>query len=96
MDGKLLDTAYYTVESGSTIVTLKTTYLNSLADGKHTIEFLYTDGSTGGDHYFRISTNNGSPFTGESGNMMLFGGTMMASLLSLAATVLFVQRKKRR
>ena len=94
VDGKLLDSKYYTAKSGSTIVTLKNSYLDGLSDGKHTIEFLYTDGSTGGDHYFRISTNNGSPFTGDNNHIMMFSGIMMTSLLCMVMMVMFVPKKK--
>lgn len=94
IDGKILDSKYYTAKSGSTIVTLKNSYLDSLSDGKHTVEFLYTDGSTGGDHYFRISTNNGSPFTGDNNHIMMFSGIMMTSLLCMAMMIMFVPRKK--
>lgn len=94
IDGKFLDSKYYTAKSGSTIVTLKNSYLDSLADGKHTVEFLYTDGSTGGDHYFRISTNNGSPFTGDNNHIMMFSGIMMTSLLCVVMMVVFAPKKK--
>ncbi len=94
IDGRILDSKYYTAKSGSTIVTLKNSYLDSLSDGKHTVEFLYTDGSTGGDHYFRISTNNGSPFTGDNNHIMMFSGIMMTSLLCMAMMIMFVPRKK--
>jgi len=45
MDGALVDSAYYTAASGSTIVTFDSAYLETLALGKHTVEFVYTDGS---------------------------------------------------
>lgn len=94
IDGRILDSKYYTAKSGSTIVTLKNSYLDSLSDGKHTVEFLYTDGSTGGDHYFRISTNNGSPFTGDNNHITMFRGIMMTSLLCMAMMIMFIPRKK--
>lgn len=92
IDGKLLDSKHYTVKSGSTIVTLRNRYLDRLSDGKHTIEFIYTDGTTGGDHYFRIFTNNGIPFTSDNSHIMLLGGIMMTSFLALA--VLMLNKKK--
>ena len=38
----------YTVSSGSTVITLKPDYLNTLTAGEHTIAALYTDGRAAG------------------------------------------------
>ena len=46
VDGRtLVDAKNYSVKEGSTIVTLKTDYLNSLSVGTHTFEILWMDGS---------------------------------------------------
>ena len=45
VDGTLVDAKNYSVKEGSTIVTLKTDYLNTLSVGTHTFEILWTDGS---------------------------------------------------
>ena len=45
VDGTLVDVKNYSVKEGSTIVTLKTGYLNTLSVGTHTFEILWTDGS---------------------------------------------------
>ena len=45
VDGTFVDTKNYTVKEGSTIVTLKTDYLNILSVGTHTFEILWTDGT---------------------------------------------------
>ena len=44
VDGKKLDSANYQVVSGSTVVTLKQAYLNTLQAGTHKLTFVYTDG----------------------------------------------------
>lgn len=44
VDGNLVDKSNYTAKSGSTIVTLKADYLNTLSIGKHKIAFVYDDG----------------------------------------------------
>ena len=44
IDGALVDAKNYTVKEGSTIVTLKADYLNTLSVGTHTIEIAWTDG----------------------------------------------------
>ena len=45
VDGTLVDAKNYTVKEGSTIITLKASYLNTLSAGTHTVEILWTDGS---------------------------------------------------
>ncbi|MDD6070962.1 MAG: chitobiase/beta-hexosaminidase C-terminal domain-containing protein, partial [Clostridiales bacterium] len=47
VDGNLVDAKNYTVKEGSTIVTLKADYLNTLSVGSHTFEILWTDDSAG-------------------------------------------------
>ena len=49
VDGKIVDASHYEVKAGSTIVTLKDAYLQTLSEGEHTITILFTDGDiTGG------------------------------------------------
>ena len=45
VDDKLVDAANYTLKSGSTILTLKAEYLNTLSVGTHKVNFQYSDGS---------------------------------------------------
>lgn len=44
VDNTLIDEKNYTAVSGSTIVSLKADYLNTLSVGAHTIAIVYTDG----------------------------------------------------
>ena len=44
VDGSPVDPSMYEAESGSTVVTLKPAYVDSLSIGSHSIDFLYTDG----------------------------------------------------
>ena len=45
IDDKNVASSLYTAKSGSTIVELKSACIDQLSVGKHTIQFLYTDGS---------------------------------------------------
>ena len=45
VDGNQVNTASYTVTAGSTVVTLSSAYLNTLAIGSHTIVINFTDGA---------------------------------------------------
>ena len=44
VDGSVVDSSNYTAVSGSTVLTLKASYIGTLTDGSHTITFVYTDG----------------------------------------------------
>jgi hypothetical protein len=58
VDGELVDRENYTVISGSTIITLKPAYLQTLSAGAHTIELLYTDGSVQTNLTIQTAENN--------------------------------------
>ncbi len=45
IDGKTVDKANYTVTEGSTIITLKPEYMDTLKAGKHTLKAIFKDGS---------------------------------------------------
>ncbi len=45
VDDKLVDASNYTLKSGSTILTFKAAYLNTLSVGTHKVKFQYSDGS---------------------------------------------------
>lgn len=63
IDGDAVDPESYTVSSGSTVITLKVDYLNTLTSGEHTITVLYTDGEATGR--FTIIGENEEPGTEE-------------------------------
>lgn len=69
VDGDLLAKENYEVQPGSTIVTLKAAYLNTLAEGSHNFEMLWTDGAA--DTVFTIAAKN----SGNGGNSGETGGT---------------------
>ena len=45
INGEYIDEAYYTAKPGSIIITLKSSYLNTLSEGTHTFELICTDGA---------------------------------------------------
>lgn len=93
VNGKTIASSNYTVTEGSTIITLKSSYLDKLGYGKHKIQIFYTDGATDVAN-FRIYMNGGNPFTGDNTHMLFFAGIMMISLLCMAMMVMFVAKKK--
>ena len=60
VDGTLVDAKNYTVKEGSTIVTLKADYLNTLSVGTHTFEILWTDGSASTTFTIKANTSDDS------------------------------------
>lgn len=57
VDGVQIGKDNYDVKSGSTIVTLKSSYLNTLAGGTHNLELLWTDGSASTTFTIQASIN---------------------------------------
>lgn len=57
VDGVQIGKDNYDVKSGSTIVTLKSSYLNTLATGTHNLEMLWTDGSASTTFAIQASVN---------------------------------------
>ena len=74
VDGKAVDADCYTAENGSTIITLKAEYLETLAAGKHTLTVLYTDGKATGTFTVTekpdevVDDNGNTPQTGNDGD----------------------------
>ncbi len=92
VDGKDVDKANYEAKAGSTIITLKTSYLDTLAVGEHTITVVYTDGSTDGT--FNVHAKANSPATGDNSNMFLWIVLLFISG-GAVITLTVVDRKKR-
>ena len=92
VDGKDVDKANYEVKAGSTIITLKASYLDTLAVGEHTITVVYTDGSTDGT--FNVHAKVNSPATGDNSNMFLWIALLFISG-GAVITLTVVERKKR-
>lgn len=104
VNGTLVDPANYTVEAGSTVLTFKSAYLSTLAAGKYSVEFVYSDGKTAvttmtisnppaaNNNAGNAAANNSavSPKTGESVvNVFVYMMVMGAAVVGL-----LVWRKK--
>lgn len=92
VDGKTVDAVYYTVKSGSAIITLKPSYLNALSVGKHTLTVIYTDGETSGEFEIIKNCETTTPGTGDSSNIMLWVALLFVSGGMLSAVM---YRKKK-
>ena len=92
VDGKDVDKANYEVKAGSTIITLKASYLDTFAVGEHTITVVYTDGNTDGT--FNVHAKANSPATGDNSNMFLWIALLFISG-GAVITLTVVDRKRR-
>ena len=91
VDGNWIPSAHYEAKSGSTIVTLKPSYLASLSEGEHTVDIMWIDDSA--STTFTVAANTAAaqpeldsvPKTGE-GVM----GWMPEALLLVAADLIIM------
>ena len=83
VDQQELDPSMYEVRSGSTIITLKPSYLESLSSGKHEIRMEFKSGII--QTYFTIKKGSDSqtPETGQQTNLYMWIGLLAASALIL-------------
>ena len=80
---------YYTVKEGSTIITLKAEYLNTLSVGKHTFEIVWNDGSASTSFIIKENEIVDAPNTVDAINPLWF----ILMLVSGAGILLTVKSK---
>ena len=99
IDGKDLDAVNYEVKEGSTIVTLKATYLETLSVGKHTLAVISDTGTATTEFTVKAASGNDNnkqpPQTGDEVQILIWIAFMLAGS-ALAGTVLYIQKKKYR
>ncbi|MGN1276055.1 MAG: hypothetical protein ACI4UK_03585, partial [Floccifex sp.] len=104
LDGKELDEKYYTVKSGSIVVTLKSDFVSTLKVGKHTISIVSESGEATTE--FEVvkkeavkdtsnKENSNKTNTGIIGNAGLWISMMVSSLDALLIG-LVLKRKNRK
>ena len=93
VDGKDVSEDNYDVKEGSTIVTLKSAFLNTLEVGKHDLTVLYTDGevTTTFTIVRPVTYGNANPKTVD--NIKYSSITMLISVVGIA--VLSLNKKYR-
>lgn len=85
VDGTLITADKYTAVSGSTVITLKNDYLDTLSVGKHTLTVVYNDGECSTEFEIKAAPSGGettpanpsegntdSPKTGDTSNLTLW------------------------
>ena len=93
VDGKTVSTRYYTVQEGSTVITLKETFLQHLENGKHTITIRFTDGDAEGTFQVSAPADESNPKTGDDFALHSWTALLFVSLTGIIGTA-FALRKK--
>lgn len=91
IDGNVLSAAHYTAKSGSTIITLSASYLQTLSIGKHTIQVDYADGTTD-VAYFIINPPSIIPMTSDTSHILLIGVILLLSAAGLSGMLAIKKR----
>lgn len=94
VDGKDLNAANYTVKEGSTIVTLKASYLDTLEAGEHKLAIVSKTGTA--ETKFTVEKEAGSdtPKTDDSANMMMWLALMMLAGAGAIGTKVYSRKFK--
>lgn len=90
VDGVRISDSHYTAKKGSTVITLKSAYLNTLKEGRHTIAIHFADGTAEGS-FTILDASDGNPNTGD--NIHLWAALLFVSLTGLAGAGYAVCRK---
>lgn len=93
VDGKAVNTKYYTAKEGSTVITLKETFLQHLDLGKHTITVKFTDGEAEGSFKISAPVDSSNPKTGDGFALHGWTALLFVSLTGIIGTA-FAFRKK--
>ena len=91
MDGKEIDSKYYTAVSGSTIVTLAQEFLDTLDEGEHTLTFVYTDGTVDSTLKKAKENTSSSPQTGD--NIKIWINLFVISVFGIMSTIRFIKKR---
>ena len=91
VDGKELKDTNYDIKSGSTILTLKSSFLDTLSAGKHQICLEFNNGTIEAYFTVKVKETTTVPETGEQTNLYLWAMFAIAS----SASILVLRRYKK-
>ena len=94
IDNELVDPKNYTAESGSTIITLKKEFVDTLSVGEHTLKVLFNDGGEAITTFnvARVTVPTDNPQTGDNIGFYIISGIL--SIVGLAGAGIFYRRKQ--
>lgn len=94
VDNELVDPKNYTAESGSTIITLKKEFVDTLSVGEHTLKVLFNDGGEAITTFnvARVTVPTDNPQTGDNIGFYIICGII--SIVGLVGAGIFYRRKQ--
>ena len=94
VDNELVDPENYTAESGSTIITLKKEFVDTLSVGEHTLKVLFNDGGEAITTFnvAKVTVPTDNPQTGDNIGFYIISGIL--SIVGLAGAGIFYRRKQ--
>ena len=94
VDNELVDPKNYTAESGSTIITLKKEFVDTLSVGEHTLKVLFNDGGEAITTFnvTKVTVPTINPQTGDNIGFYIISGIL--SIVGLAGAGIFYRRKQ--
>ena len=94
VDNKDLDASDYTVKEGSTIVTLKASYLDTLEAGEHKLAIVSKTGTAETKFTVAKDAASDTPKTDDSANMMMWLALMMLAGAGAVGTKVYSRKFK--
>ena len=94
VDNELVDPKNYTAESGSTIITLKKEFVDTLSVGEHTLKVLFNDGgeAIATFNVARVTVPTDNPQTGD--NIGFYIISAILSIVGIVGVGIFYRRKQ--
>ena len=94
VDNELVDPKNYTAESGSTIITLKKEFIDTLSVGEHTLKVVFNDGGEAITTFnvAKVTAPTDNPQTGDNIGFYIISGIL--SIVGLAGAGIFYRRKQ--
>ena len=94
VDGELVEEDNYTSEEGSTIITLKQGFVDTLSAGEHTLKVVFADGGVATTNFTVVkpTLTVDNPNTGD--NIVLYIAAGILSVLGLLGASVFAIRRK--
>ena len=83
INGKTVDTKHYTVKAGSTVLTLKNSFLKILNPGSYTVTFHYPDGEASGTFQVVKAVDTTNPQTGDGFPLHAAAAVLFISLTGI-------------
>ena len=94
VDNELVDLKNYTAESGSTIITLKKEFVDTLLVGEHTLKVLFNNGGEAITTFnvAKVTVPTDNPNTGDNIGFYIISGIL--TIVGLAGAGIFYRRKQ--